>query len=359
MGARLRDLDLDARELPEADPAGLSGDMPAPADRRTELRLLVQQTHGHGPSTPGLQALAERLAGLAAEHGEAAFLVPVADPDPVVRVIMERALRGDVDVEVVVGMAPAGHRLLDVVRVMARLRGPGGCPWDAEQTHQTLAKYLLDEAYELLHAIEEGSSGDIAEELGDVLLQVVFHAQMGRDVSAFDIDDVADALVRKLITRHPHVFGDLDVSGADEVVANWDVIKEQEKQRTGVHDDIPESLPSLAWATKLQRRAGKAGFDWDDAMGPVQKVREELEELERAATDDEREHELGDLLLAVVALSRHVGVDAETALRRAGQRFRARVAHVEAAAQSRGLALRDLPEEELLALWAEAKRHAE
>ncbi len=357
-GTRLAEAGLDVREIAEAASEALQavveGEPPPPASRRVELRLLVDKQHGHGGATAGEQALAERLVSLAAELGECAFLLPAAS-DPVVRAVLERALQGDVQIEVVIGRAPRGHRLLEVVRVMARLRGPGGCPWDAEQTHQTLAKYLIDETYELLHAIEEGSSDDIAEELGDVLLQVVFHAQMGQDAETFDVDDVAEGLVRKLVTRHPHVFGDVTVSGAGEVVANWDAIKEHEKGRTGVHDDIPEALPALAWAAKLQRRAGKAGFDWDDASGPMQKVREELGELERAGPD-EREHELGDLLLAVVGLSRHLDVDAESALRLAARRFRDRVTFVESAARDRGATLRDLSEQELAALWTQAKR---
>lgn len=348
-GARLAAEGLPVAEIPQPAPE------PASTHRMPRLALI---THAHEAADPRLAALADRLAAAAtdAEEGEIAFILP-ADSDPVVRAVMERALQGGgLEIEVVIGRAPRGHRLLDLVRVMARLRAPGGCPWDAQQTHQTLAKHLLDEAYELLHAIEEGTSADIAEELGDVLLQVVFHAQMAADAATFDVDDVADALIKKLVNRHPHVFGDVTVEGADEVVANWDAIKEKEKQREGVHDDIPESLPALAWAAKLQRRAGKAGFDWDDATGPLAKVEEELRELENAITDDEKEHELGDLLLAVVALSRHIDVDAESALRRAARRFKGRVGHIEDAAKARGVTLRDLSEQELIALWNEAKR---
>lgn len=349
LGVRLADEGFDVTEI---RPDGAAPSAPAAAKAMPKINLLG---HAHGAADPRLATLATTLAARADDAGEIAYILP-ADSDPVVRAVMERALQGGLEIEVVIGRAPRGHRLLDLVRVMARLRGPGGCPWDAEQTHQTLAKHLLDEAYELLHAIEEGSAHDIAEELGDVLLQVVFHAQMGRDAETFDIDDVSDTLIKKLVNRHPHVFGDVEVEGADEVVANWDVIKEKEKGRSGVHDDIPESLPALAWAAKLQRRAGAAGFDWGDAHGPLAKVEEELRELNAAVTDDEREHELGDLLLAVVALSRHVDVDAETALRRAGRRFKARVAHIEQAAKDRGLTLRDLSEHELIALWNDAKR---
>jgi tetrapyrrole methylase family protein/MazG family protein len=304
--------------------------------------------HAHGTTSPAARALADRLATLALEHDQIAF---IAHDEDIVRACFERALDGDVEVEVVIGRAPRGHRLLDLVTVMARLRGPDGCPWDAEQTHQTLAKHLLDEAYELLQAIEIGDDAELAEELGDLLLQVVFHAQMGTDAGTFDIDDVADHIVTKLVRRHPHVFGDVEVSGAREVVENWDVIKQHEKQRSSAIEGVPDTLPALAYAQKLQRRAGSAGFDWADVEGALAKVREEAEELARATDASEREHEVGDLLLSIVALARHLDVDAETALRRAGRRFGARFRQVEQAARERGADLRDLDEAELVRLW--------
>ncbi|MGZ8604805.1 MAG: nucleoside triphosphate pyrophosphohydrolase, partial [Actinomycetota bacterium] len=153
-----------------------------------------------------------------------------------------------------------GERLLDLVRVMARLRGPGGCPWDAEQDHRSLARHLLEETHEALDAIDAGDRDQLREELGDVLLQVVFHAQMAADDGAWDVDDVAEGIVRKLIRRHPHVFGEVEVSGADEVLVNWERIKEQEKGPKPLEDDIPASLPALARAAKVQRRAGGRGF---------------------------------------------------------------------------------------------------
>ncbi|MHB8511565.1 MAG: nucleoside triphosphate pyrophosphohydrolase [Actinomycetota bacterium] len=332
------------------DVHGIEVVAPKPPERTLKLAI-----HSHSETPAHLTALANDLADAAAQHDEIAFVLPL-ESDAIVRAVLERALKGDIEVEVVVGASPRGHALLDVVRTMARLRGNGGCPWDAEQTHQSLAKHLLDESYELLHAIEEGSAHEIADELGDVLLQVIFHAQMGFDEQTFDIDDVAVGLNKKLITRHPHVFADVEVSGAAEVVENWDAIKEREHPRKSVHDDIPEALPALAWAAKLQRRAGKAGFDWDDTEGPLQKVMEELQELQSAKTTEEREHELGDLLLAVVSLSRHLDVDAESALRRAARRFRQRVAYIEQAARAKGSSLRDLNEQELTDLWAEAKK---
>jgi MazG family protein len=237
---------------------------------------------------------------------------------------------------------------------MARLRGPDGCPWDAEQTHETLVKYLLDETYELIEAIEAGTPDHIAEELGDLLLQVVFHAQMAADAGTFDVDEVAGRLVTKLVTRHPHVFGDVEVGGASEVVANWEVIKDHEKGRTSVLEGVPEALPALAYATKLQKRAAKVGFDWDDAKGPADKVVEELKEVE-AAPSDRKEEEVGDLLFAAVALARQLGVDPETAVRRTAKKFRDRLARMETAARERGVTLKDLEAHELDRLWEEAK----
>lgn len=347
LGARLREAGYAITELLEA----AAEPEPARAEGLKGQNLLAP--HGHGDVPEGTRALADRLATLALEHGEIAFILP---NDHVVRAVMERALAGDVEIEVVVGRYPRGHRLLELVGVMARLRGPGGCPWDAEQTHQTLAKHLLDETYELLEAIEGGTEADVAEELGDLLLQVVFHAQMGTDAGAFDVDDVAQGLIDKLVRRHPHVFGDVEVEGARDVVANWDVIKEHEKQRTSVFEGIPESMPALMYAQKMQRRAGKTGFDWSDIVGALEKVDEEARELAAETDPERREHELGDLLFALVALARHLDLDAESALRRAARRFRERLVVVERIAAERGIKLRDLSDEELDRLWQDAKQ---
>lgn len=351
LAARLRDNGYRVEELPDADPARLASETDRPAEGIKGRNLLA--THGHGEIPPGGAAVADRLAALAAEHGEIAF---IAAAGTIIRAVVARAMAGDVEIEIVVGQQPRGHTLLALVQVMARLRGPGGCPWDAEQTHRTLAKHLLDETYELLDAIETGTEADIAEELGDLLLQVVFHAQMGTDARAFDIDDVAQGLIDKLVRRHPHVFGDVTVSGAREVIANWDVIKQHEKERTSAVEGIPDALPALAYAQKLQRRAGATGFDWDDVGGALAKVKEEAEELLEAGGDEEaRERELGDLLFAVVALGRHLHLDAESALRRAARRFRDRFRRVEEAARASGTPLAEMGEAELERLWQEAK----
>jgi len=350
LAERLRQIGRDVTTLAEAASAHLASETPGRAPDGMLGRNLLAP-HQHGEVSAGARALADRLAELATERGEIAFIL---NDEAVTRAVLERGLQGDVEIEFVMGRAPRGHMLLDLVAVMARLRGPDGCPWDAEQTHQTLAKHLLDETYELLEAIEAGTDKDIAEELGDLLLQVVFHAEMGADAGTFDVDDVANTLIEKLVRRHPHVFGDVQVSGAREVVENWDVIKRHEKGRTSAVEGVTETLPALAYAQKLQRRAGSAGFDWSSVDGALAKVREEADELARA-DDDEREDELGDLLFAIVALGRHLQLDAEAALRRSARRFRDRFQAIEQAARDRGVALTDLKEEELEKLWEEAK----
>jgi tetrapyrrole methylase family protein/MazG family protein len=355
LGMRLADGDMPFEVLEDAAPENLRPAEPEhPTGKGPELKLLIG-AHRHGGTSAGARAVAERLGALAAEHDEVTFVLPQQHGEEITRAVLELALSGQPEVEVVMGRSARGARLLELVRVMARLRGPDGCPWDAEQTHETLVKYLLDETYELLEAIETGTPDHIAEELGDLLLQVVFHAQMAADAATFDIDDVAGRLVTKLVTRHPHVFGDVEVEGASEVVANWEVIKDHEKGRTSVLEGVPEALPALAYAHKLQKRGAKVGFDWDDAKGPAEKVREELGEVE-TATPEQLEEEVGDLIFASVALARKLGVDAETALRRTARTFRDRLARMEAAAKENGATLKDLNADELERLWAEAKR---
>ena len=199
-----------------------------------------------------------------------------------------------------------GERLLDLVKVMARLRGPGGCPWDAEQTHRTLARHLLEETHELIEAIDADEDDAIRDELGDLLLQVVFHAQMAADDGRWDVDDVAEGLVEKLVYRHPHVFGEVDVSGSDEVLVNWEKLKAAEAgERKGVDEDIPASLPALARASKVQRRAAGWGFEWRTADGALGSLREEIDELASTPDAGGAEEEIGDVLFATVAVARN------------------------------------------------------
>jgi tetrapyrrole methylase family protein / MazG family protein len=267
------------------------------------------------------------------------------------------------------GPVPSGRegaRLLDLVRVVARLRQPDGCPWDRAQTHRSLRRHLLDEAYELLDAIDEGDPERIKDELGDVLLQAVFHAQMASDAGAFDIDDVAEGTVEKLIYRHPHVFADVDADTPERVYANWERIKSEGHEERPVDEGVPKALPALLAAQKVQRRAAGRGFDWAELAGAIAKVREEVDELEEAArarqgedregaAKDALEEEVGDVLFAVTALARKLGVDAESALRTTTRKFVDRYETMAARAKEEGVELEGLPEGELLRRFREAR----
>jgi MazG family protein len=248
-----------------------------------------------------------------------------------------------------------GERLLDLIRVQARLRGPGGCPWDAEQTHASLARHLLEETHELLDAIDGGDLDAVREELGDLLLQVTFHAQIAADEGAWDIDDVAQGLVDKLVRRHPHVFGEVEVAGADEVLVNWEKLKAEEKGERPVEDDIPASLPALARAAKVQRRAAGWGVAWRTTDAALEALREEVDELAAARDPENAEEEVGAVLFATVAVARRLGVDPEGALRRTTRGFAGRYDRTRELARDRGLDLESMPEAELRALFREAR----
>lgn len=245
----------------------------------------------------------------------------------------------------------SGERLLDLVRVMARLRGPEGCPWDREQTHASLARHLLEETHEVLDAIDADDRDRLREELGDVLLQVAFHAQMAADDGAWDVDDVAQGIVEKLIRRHPHVFGDVEVEDAAEVLLNWERIKTEEKGQKPIEDDIPATLPALARAAKVQRRAAGWGFEWRSADSAIEALKEEVAELESRTDAANAEEEIGDVLFATVSVARKLGVDAESALRRTIRGFAERYERFRRLLEERGLDLEDLPEDEVRALF--------
>lgn len=247
-----------------------------------------------------------------------------------------------------------------LVRTNARLRLE--CPWDREQTHHTLARHLLEEAYETLDAIAAlpldapGGETDVAayveleEELGDLLLQVVFHATLAAEAGVFGIEEVAEAIRRKLVRRHPHVFGDVDADTADEVLGNWEANKRQEKGRGSLLDGVPTALPALSRAHEFQARAASVGFDWPDLDGVLDKVREEIDELVAADSPETERHEVGDLLFSIVNLARRLHVDPESALRSASDRFDARFRHVESTGDVAQMTL-----EEMDAAWNEAK----
>jgi len=252
-------------------------------------------------------------------------------------------------------MAEDLERLAALIAVVHRLRVPGGCPWDREQTHASLRSTLLEESYEVLEAIDQGSMPALREELGDVLLQVLMQAEIGQESGEFSLGDVADGVREKLIRRHPHVFGDVQVSGADEVVRNWEALKAAEYRRESALDGVQRSLPALQWAWSLQRRAANVGFDWPDVEGALDKVREELDELRQAATPEEREAEFGDLVFSMVNVARKMGMNPEDALRQASGRFEARFRLMETAVRAAGKTLAEMPIEELDRYWEAAK----
>ena len=244
--------------------------------------------------------------------------------------------------------------------ISARLRAPDGCPWDRKQTHLTLRPYLLEEAYETVDAIENGDPADLAEELGDLLLQVILHAQFAAEEGTFDLTDVYRSIAAKIVRRHPHVFGEVDVDGVEQVLTNWETIKageraERGKGHEGAFGGVARALPALPASREIQERASALGWDWDRIEGVWEKVREEIEELRSAETDDERLHELGDALFALVNLARWMKLDPEEALRAANHRWVGRYRQVEALAAERGVDLDSLSLAEKDVLWDEVK----
>ena len=252
------------------------------------------------------------------------------------------------------------YGLKDLEDIVSILRAPGGCPWDGEQTHESLRRGLLEESCEVIEAIDEESPAHLQEELGDVLLQVVFHADIEREAGRFDLDAVADGGSKKLIFRHPHVFGDVKVQDSEEVLVNWDQLKRQEKSQETYTDTltaVAKSLPALWRAEKVQKKAKKAGFDWPDAAGAMDKLSEELEELKEAIAQNANiQEELGDLLFAAVNVSRFLKADPEETLNAATGKFISRFAKVEQAALSQGKDMAQMSLSELDKLWEDAKR---
>jgi tetrapyrrole methylase family protein/MazG family protein len=261
----------------------------------------------------------------------------------------------------------------ELVAVMARLRAPGGCPWDREQTYASLSQYLLEEAYETFDAIHEAdATGDVTnlkEELGDLLLQVVFHSTIGAEKGDFTIDDVAGGVAEKLVLRHPHVFGDAKLESAEDVLDNWDTLKANERKASGkkekaaesILDDVPIHFPALLEALKVTKKAAKVGFDWQNKKDIFAKFDEEIAELKQAienGDDVNTAEEIGDLLFVVVNLARHLDVEPETALKKTNRKFRQRFKYIEDSLKSDGKALEETTLKEMDDLWNSAKSKA-
>lgn len=259
------------------------------------------------------------------------------------------------------GKPAPGEGFARLVEIMARLRAADGCPWDREQTFDTIKPYLLEETYEVMEAIDARDWKELSEELGDLLLQAVFFSQMASEAGYFDIRDALAAINDKLVRRHPHVFGSGDAKTADDVKKRWDEIKAEEKpaRPKGLLTSVSNTMPALVEAAHIAGRAAGAGFDWNNADEVVAKLHEELDELERARADgsgEEIEGEIGDLLFVIVNIARFMKVDPEQALRKTNAKFRRRFGHVERGLEARGKSLKESSIEEMEALWQEAKR---
>jgi tetrapyrrole methylase family protein/MazG family protein len=261
----------------------------------------------------------------------------------------------------------SGKLFEDLVALQARLRAPGGCPWDREQTHDTLKTYLIEETYEVLDALEQGDPKDLIEELGDLLLQILFHADIGREAGQFDIADVISGIHEKMVRRHPHVFGKVKADTPEQVLKNWVQLKAKERKLASPQaqplpsslEGIPRSLPALIEAYQLTRRAAQVGFDWETVEGIFTKLREETSELREALSqpdESRREDEVGDLLFVAVNLARFLGFDPEVALKHSNLKFKLRFQNMEAEATRSGQRLSQLSKDELEASWEAAKK---
>ena len=249
------------------------------------------------------------------------------------------------------------NQFATLVDIVAKLQAPDGCPWDREQTHASLRENLLEECYEVLEALDSGDPGKLCDELGDLLLQVVLHAQIATEAGEFKLEDVVTNINAKLIHRHPHVFGSLKVKDAEEVAHNWEVLKQKERPPdTSILASVPKQMPALGYSREIQRRAAWVGFDWKDVDGIIEKLDEEVREFKQADTEQQREQEFGDLLFTLVNIARRLGVDSEAVLRQANQRFYHRFTYMEEVCRQRGVSLSELSFDEQNTLWDEAKK---
>ncbi|MFC2050699.1 nucleoside triphosphate pyrophosphohydrolase [Chloroflexota bacterium] len=242
-------------------------------------------------------------------------------------------------------------------QIIAKLRGPDGCPWDRKQTQASLKPYLIEECYEVLQVLDEGASQELCEELGDLLLQIMLHAQIATEAGQFSIDDVIHGISSKLIHRHPHVFGGQKVQDAGEVELNWETLKQEEREEgESLLASVPEQMPALAYSQSIQRRVAGVGFDWEKVEEIIDKLAEEVAEIKQAPDQQERAKEFGDLLFTLANVARRLDIDPEMALRSANQRFCRRFAYMEKACRNRGVSFGSLSFDEQNVLWEEAKR---
>ena len=247
-----------------------------------------------------------------------------------------------------------------LVGIIARLRAPDGCPWDRKQTHASLRENLLEECYEVLEALDEGDSSRLCDELGDLLMQIVLHAQIATEAGGFKLEDVLRNINTKLIHRHPHIFGTIKVKSAEEVTQNWQDLKREEREAdTSLLDSVPRQMPALGYSQEIQHRAAQAGFDWEDVDGVIDKLAEEVSEFKGAESQEHRAREFGDLLFTLANIGRRLGVDLEAALREANRRFYKRFTYMEELCRQRGVNFSELSFAEQNALWEEAKRKVE
>jgi tetrapyrrole methylase family protein/MazG family protein len=246
-----------------------------------------------------------------------------------------------------------------LVNIIAKLRAPDGCPWDRKQTHASLRENLLEECYEVLAALDEGDSAKLSDELGDLLMQIVLHAQIATEAGEFELGDVIRGINAKLIHRHPHIFGSEKVKDAEEVAHNWEVLKGEERgAETSILESVPQQMPALGYSQAVQRRVAQLGFDWEDVDGVIDKLVEEVREFKQTESTEERAKEFGDLLFTLVNVARRLGVDLEAALRQANRKFYERFNYMEEVCRKRGVNLGELSFAEQNKLWEEAKKKA-
>jgi len=244
-----------------------------------------------------------------------------------------------------------------LVDIIARLRAPDGCPWDRKQTHASLRENLLAECYEVLEALDEGDSTKLRDELGDLLMQIVLHAQIATEAGEFELEDIVENINTKLIHRHPHVFGSKKVEDAEEVIHNWEELKKEEREEgVSMLESVPKSMPALGYAHEIQRRAAWVGFDWEDVDGVIEKLAEEVGEFKQADSQEQRAKEFGDLLFTLANIARRLGIDLEAALREANRRFYRRFTYMEEVCRKKGINFGDLSFDEQNKLWEEAKK---